>query len=256
MTDVARRTAGKPAQTLTQLWHFPAPGLGTNREYADKDGKHSPLAPGFTREQVQCDAAAQRVLTTNAGNVNLAILHAVPGTVAYTTWFGDKYPWRGWANAAPSMVSGYIPAVDLHATFSADAPIVTLLVPIPQGQTYERRIAAFTKEFSNGQTRITLTLVGGPVVQYRVAQSPTELSAGLIKATAEVLLTVTDAKGGVRGLTIGCREMALAGTTQKVSGPDFEFAVEGQRLVDVQPIRVPDGFAWKETPTGIMPVYH
>jgi len=256
VTDVARRIAGKPAQTLTQLWHFPAPGLGTNREYADKDGKRSPLAPGFSREQVQCDAAAQRVLTANADNVNLAILHAVPGTVTYTTWFGDKYPWRGWANAAPSMVSGYIPAVDLHATFSADAPIVTLLVPIPQGQTYERRVAAFAKECSNGQTRVTLTLVGGTVVQYMVAQSPTELRAGLIKATAEVLLTVTDATGGVRGLTIGCREMTLAGKVQKVSGPDFEFAVNGQRLADVQPIRVPEGFAWKETPAGIVPDYH
>jgi hypothetical protein len=255
VTDMSRRIAGKPAQTLTQLWHFPAPGLATNREYADKDGKRSPLAPGFTREQVQCDAAAQRVLTANPDNVNLAILHAVPGTVAYTTWFGDKYPWRGWANAAPSMASGYIPAVDLHATFSADAPIVTTLVPIPQGQTYEQRIAAFTKEFRNGQTRITLTLVGGTVVQYLVAQSPTELSAGLIKATAGALLTVTDATGGVRGLTIGCREISLGGTAQKVSGPDFEFAVDGQRLADVQPIQVPDGFAWKETPTGIVPDY-
>jgi hypothetical protein len=256
VSDVARRTAGKPAQTITQLWHFPAPGLATNRSYADKDGKRSPLAPGFTREQVQCDAAAQRVLTANADNVNLAILHAVPGTVAYTTWFGDKYPWRGWANAAPSMVSGYIPAVDLHATFSADAPIVTILVPIPQGQTYERRIAEFAKEFSDGKTRITVTLIDGTIVQYMVAQSATQLSAGLIKATAEALLTVTDATGAVRGLTIGCREMTLAGTVQKVSGPDFEFSLEGQRLAEVQAIQVPDGFAWKETPTGIVPDYH
>jgi hypothetical protein len=242
VTDWAKREDGQPVRELTQLWHFPAPDLKPNRNFADKDNKQHPLRPGFSKEHVTTDDQAQRVFTFNPDNVNLAILHAVPGAVKYTSYFGDKYPWRGWANASPSMVSGYVPAVDLHATFSDGGPTVTLLVPIPQGQSYEQRVVAFSKAFKDGQTRINLTFVGGTKVEYVVARQPAELTAGDISVQSEALL-VMNRNGSKEGL-------ALTRT-----GGSYVFTMENGKLERKADISVPPDFNWRENAIGLMPDY-
>ena len=230
------------ASSLTQLWHFPAPDLKGNRSFADKDDKQHPLHPGFRKEHVTADDQAQRVLTANPENVNLAILHAVPGPVRYTTYFGDKYPMRGWANVAPSMVSGYTPAVDLHATFPAGAPIVTVLVPIPQGETFGQRVTGLTKAFEDGQTRIRLTFANGTVVNYTAASRPTELTAGPATAGGEALVTM-GRDGKTEGLVLSRQ------------GDRYAFTMENGAIQRVAAIRVPLGFAWQETRAGLIPDY-
>lgn len=242
VTDWAQREDRQPAASLTQLWKMPAPDLKPNRSYAEKDNKQHPLRPGFSKEHVTTDNQAQRVLTVHPNNTNLAILHAVPGTVKYTSYFGDKYPWRGWANASPSMVSGYVPAVDLHATFAADGPIVTVLVPIPQGQTYEQRVSAFAKEFKDGQTRIDLTFADGTRVEYVVAKQAADLTADNTTVNAEGLL-VMNRNGSTEGL-------ALIRT-----GGSSAFIIKNGKKQRTADISVPATFAWRETAAGLTPAY-
>jgi formylglycine-generating enzyme required for sulfatase activity len=244
VTDWAEKVEGgdgsaSPA-ALTQLWLFPAPGLGPNRSFAERNQKQNPLYPGFSEEHVTADGKAQRVLTTHPGNVNLAILHAVPGEVQYATHFGEKYPWRGWANEKPSMVSGYVPAVDLHATFPGGGPIVTLLVPIPEGQSYDQRVVAFDKNFDGGQTRIRVEFADGTKFEYVVANQPAKLTAGPVVAEAEALLTVTR-DGATEGLAIA-RE-----------GAGYAFDVVDGKMQRGAEITVPSGFEWKDTPNGLVP---
>lgn len=231
-----------PPPPLTQLWLFPAPGLGPNRSFAERNQKQNPLYPGFSEEHVTTDNEAQRVLTTNPDNVNLAILHAVPGGVEYTTHFGEKYPWRGWANEKPSMVSGYVPAVDLHATFPGGGPIVTLLVPIPEGQSFDQRVVAFDKDFADGQTRVRVEFDDGTKVDYVVANQPAKLTAGPAVAEAEALLTLTR-DGATDGLAIA-RE-----------GGGFAFDVVDGKMQRGAEITVPSGFEWKESAGGLTPVF-
>ena len=242
ITDRATRNDGRPARSLTQLWHFPAPHLGKSRGYGAKYGQASPLSPGFEIDQVKTDASAGQVLTANPENVNLAILHAASGAVNYALHFGEKYPHRGWANMSPSMVSGYIPAVDLEATFPAGAPIVTVLIPIPQGQTYVQRVAAFTRNSADGQTRIDLRMTDGTEIAYAVSKDDTELTAGPAHAKTEALLSMTQA-GQSQGLAVTCR------------GDSYTFIVTGGKVRRTANITAPSAFAWKETPAGLVPAY-
>ncbi|MDD7984407.1 SUMF1/EgtB/PvdO family nonheme iron enzyme [Lentisphaera marina] len=239
VTDWVKRKDGQTPRELNQLWHFPAPDLTPNRFFADKDKKQHPLRPGFRREHMKVDDQAQRVLTANPENVNLAFLHAVPGKVRYNTYFGDKYPWRGWANAAPSMVSGYTPAVDLYATFSGDTPVVTVLVPIPQGETFNQRVTGFTKEFKDGQTRINLTFVNGTEVEYVAATQPTELTIGKQKAKAKALLEMT-IKGKTEGLAVSDND-------------GYAFEIDGGEMRRTADITTPKEFSWQEGEAGLEP---
>jgi formylglycine-generating enzyme required for sulfatase activity len=241
VTDWAEKAGGDAPSTLTQLWLFPSPGLDLKFwGYGNTHGGFSPLRPGFEPGHVQVDPAAQRVMTTNPDNVNLAMLHAVPGTVEYTTYFGDKYPWRGWANHRPSMVSGYVPAVDLHATFAGGGPIVTLLVPIPEGQTFEQRVVAFEKEFADGQTRIRVEFAEGSRVEYLAADQAAPLTAGLATAKADALLTLT-------------REGAEEGLVIARDGGGHAFTVADGKVRRLADIDVPSGFVWRNTPGGVIP---
>jgi hypothetical protein len=141
------------------------------------------------------------------------------------------------------MVSGYVPAVDLHASFAAtDVPLVTVLVPIPQGQTYAQRVTAFSKTFNNGQTRITLRFSDETAVEYVVAGQPTELNAGPVKAPAEALLTMTRV-----GVTEG---LALSR-----AGDSYAFTLVNGTLRRSAAITVPTGFNWRETTRGALPEY-
>lgn len=235
-------TGAPPPSTFTQLWHFPAPGLSPNRSFADRNQKRHPLSPGFDEEHVTTDDQAQRVLTTHPGNVNLAILHAAPGEVDYTTYFGDKYPWRGWANVRPSMISGYVPAVDLHATFSGAGPIVTVLVPIPEGGTLAQRVTGFSKNFDHDQTRIKLSFAGGTEVEYVLARQPMELQAGEVSTRAEALL-VMEHGGDRRGLALSR------------GGDNAAFRVSNGQMQRTTPILSPGGFTWQNTENGLVPDY-
>ncbi len=228
--------------TLTQLWLFPAPGLSPSRFFADRNQRQHPLYPGFSEEHVTTDEQAQRILTNHPDNVNLAILHAVPGEVDYTTYFGEKYPMRGWANERPSMVSGYVPAVDLHATFPGGGPIVTVFVPIPQGETLEQRVTEFSKAFENDQTRINLTFADGTEVEYVLARQPSEVQAGTISVQAEALLMM-EREGEIRGL-------ALAR-----SGDNTAFSLSEGEMQRTSEISTPDGFSWQNTENGLVPEY-
>jgi formylglycine-generating enzyme required for sulfatase activity len=247
VTDWAEKVKGpgegagaNPPSSLTQLWNFPAPGLSPNRSFAARNQNQHPLHPGFEEAHVTPDDLGQRVVTTNPDNVNLAILHAVPGEIGYTTYFGEKYPWRGWANEKPSMVSGYVPAVDLHATFAGGGPIVTLLVPIPEGQSYDQRVVAFNKNFDGGQTRIRVEFSDGTKVEYVVANQPAKLTAGPVVAEAEALLTLTR-DGVTDGLAIA-RE-----------GGGYAFDVVDGKMQRRAEITVPSGFEWKESAGGLVP---
>lgn len=242
VTDWANREDGETPREITQLWHLPAPDLKPSRSYADKDSNQSPLHPGFRKDHVTTDAQAQHALTANPDNVNLAILHAVPGNVKYTTYFGDKYPWRGWANAAPSMVSGYVPAVDLYAAFPADAPIVTVLLPIPQGKQLEQRIGKFTKDYANGRTRIKLAFSDGTDVEYVVSKEVAELTVGSVKSKAESLLVMSK-DGKTEGLSVSR------------AGDSFAFTVADGALNRTSDIIAPSGFSWQERPEGLVPAY-
>jgi sulfatase modifying factor 1 len=243
VSETGEATHASSTSPLTQLWLFPAPGLGPNRSFAERNQKQNPLHPGFSLEHVTTNNEAQRVLTTNPDNVNLAILHAVPGGVNYTTYLGAKYPWRGWANEKPSMVSGYVPAVDLHATFPGGGPIVTLLVPIPQGLCYNQRVVAFDKDFDGGQTRIRVEFADGTKIEHVVANQPAKLTAGPAEAEAEALLTVT-------------RDGTTEGLAVARSGAGHAFAVVDGAMQRTADITVPSGFEWHETARGLVPTLH
>jgi hypothetical protein len=209
---------------------------------------------GFSDEQVVVDAAAQMISTRDPGGANLFLYQAATVPVTYERFCGQLNPARGWL--APGLIGHRYAKTDVWSSWKGAAGVSQLVTAICPAPAAESAITA-TENLSKGaMVGIKLTLRDGGTVLWQSAPELVALSGGSVAVTAEMLLVVTDASGGVRGLTIGCREMTLAGKVQKVRGPDFEFAVEGQRLADVQPIRVPDGFAWKETPTGIVPVYH
>ncbi len=243
VTDWANRNDGQKAKELTQLWHLPSPNLNLQSNKSEKNRTISnPLCPGFEKEQVVCDQEAQRILTTNPENVNLAILSAVPGKLRYISSYGEKYPHRGWANLAPSMVSGYVPAVDLQVICAPDQPIVTVLVPIPQGEKYEQRVKSFSKEFTNGQTRIKLTFSDDTAVEYVVSNSVSELTAGQAKAKAEGLLLMTR-QGNTQGLSI------------TRSDKKSVFQMKNNKMSITHEMTVPVGFSWEETAKGLVPTY-
>jgi hypothetical protein len=212
-------------------------------QHAKKTAGYSKiLSPGFEKEQVVCDELEQRILTNNPENVNLAILSAVPGKIQYIRSFGDKYPYRGWANASASMVSGYVPAVDLQVVYTPEQPIVTVLVPIPQGEKYEQRVKSFRKDFKNGQTRIKLKFGDGTDVEYVVVNSLTELTTGKAKANAEGLLLMTS-QGAIQGLSMSRFDK------------NFAFQLLNNKMSITQDIKVPGGFTWQDTLQGLVPTY-
>jgi hypothetical protein len=240
VTDWASRNDGQKAKELTQLWHFPSPRLEQNSK---KTASYSRiLSPGFEKEQVVCDEDAKRILTNNPENVNLAILSAVPGKLRYIQSFGDKYPYRGWANAGASMVSGYVPAVDLLVVYTPEQPIVTVLIPIPQGENYQQRVKSFSKKFTNGQTRIKLKFSDGTDVEYVVANAISELTAGKAKTNAEGLVLMTY-QGNTEGLSITRFDKSYA------------FHVDNNQMGITENITVPSGFMWKNTKQSMVPAY-
>lgn len=242
VTDRAARLDNQPARSLTQLWHLPAPHLEKSGGYGKKYDGFSPLFPGFEKEHVQADEASGQIITTNPENVNLAILHAAPSGVKYALHFGEKYPYRGWANAKPSMVSGYLPAMDIEATFPAGVPVITVLVPIPQGETLKDRVAAFERKSAGTTSSIQLRFTDGTEVDYTVAENQAALHAGPAKAKTESLLAMT--RGGkTTGLAIS-------------RGADsYAFDVTNAKMQRTESVTSPTGFTWQNTPEGIIPSY-
>ena len=208
---------------------------------------------GFNDEQVVVDAAAQAIFTRDPGGANVFLHQAAVTPVTYERFCGKLDPARGWL--APGIGGRRYPKTDVWSSWKGEAGVSQLVTAICPSPAADSALLT-TEKLVNGTTvGIKLVLRDGGTVLWQSAPEAVVLNGGSVVVTAEALLLVTDANGGVRGLTVGCREFKFGGAAQQLAGQDFEFAVAGSALVEVKPIRVPDSFAWKETPAGLVPVY-
>ncbi len=236
--------SGNTPTRITQQWLLPSPRLGKSRAFDGRYGGFNPLLPGFEPEHVACDATTNSIVTANPQNANLAIRNVVERPMHYETYFGDKYPYRGWANVSPSMVSDYVPAVDIHATCDVgEQPLVTLLVPIPQGLALSDRLTSLRQAFDNGQCRFTATFDDGTTVSFAASSAAAALPIGEHRVTGHTALWLQSRGGRPHGLVIDGNESSYA----------FDL-IDGQ-VVATSPITAPTGFDWIETPEGIAPTY-
>jgi len=217
----------------TQLWHFPPAtpiDLPAN--------KVPPTLPGFAPDQVVADAATKRIFTQDPAGANLSILHFAAVPISYEKLYGQKFPHRGWMTAA-----GYRPAVEMHATWSGTAPLVTVLYPRRKGDT-GGSITACKALNTDVVSGFVITLADGVTVSFQTAAAPTALTGLGFNATAQTLLLTKDTKGQISGLALGATK------TQDIKPmrPDFEFSWNDGKVQEQAPIAVPAGFRWSTTP--------
>jgi formylglycine-generating enzyme required for sulfatase activity len=231
VTDWINRLDGKEAQTITQHWNLPSPALRSSGAFKGRYKGVNPLAPGFSRDQIRVDAGKGMVYTENPNNVNLALFNAPVKGAKYQIYYGDKYPYRGWANASPSMVSVLVPAVDIEASFPAGGPLVTVLVPIPQGETLSQRVTDVSQQTSGNRTTVEISFGSGVSLSYQVETS------------GVALLAVTGSGQTTTGIAIN------------EDGGGNTYEMKDGKQQNTATFTVPTGFIWKKTAEGDVPVY-
>ena len=217
----------------TQLWHFPPPA-----PVDLADNKHPPTLPGFAPDQVVADADSKRIVTQDPAGANLSILHFASVPISYEKVYGQKFPHRGWMTAA-----GYRPSVEMHATWSGAAPLVTVLYPRTKGDT-GGSITACNALNTATVSGFEMTLANGITVSFQTAAAPTDLTGFGVKATAQTFLLTKDTKGQISGLTLGATKIQDASPMR----PDFEFTCNDGKLQEQGVIALPTGFRWSTTP--------
>jgi hypothetical protein len=203
------RSAG--THRYTQVWKFAAPGAIQG-------------APGFTRNQVVARDAERLVRTADEspGAVNLALQQFGVAGLAYRSHFGDGA--YGWHALGP--VAEAVPAVDVHAEWSAAGPQVLITVITPYRGSASPLTSA-TDLSSNSRAGCRLETRDGARLTVAAAAAPSLLQVGDLNATdAELFLLLQRPGQPNAGLLIGPRESNEFGPRDKIA------------------IRIPEGHRW------------
>jgi len=231
-------------EEFSQIWNYPPP----------HEGENSPnfICPGFAPGQVRADEASKVITTIDPRGPNIHLHHFMDGPLRYERKFGEKYPHRGWFSFG--IGGEKVPAVEMHATWSGDAPLVTVIRPTPG-----RKDQAVYADLSNGPVSGFSREEGSGKATYLTASSPTRLSVRGLAAEAEAMLVVEDDQSEtVRGLILGCRSVTDQNNSVLLNtgdATDFVFEWSGDGFRVVQSLVVPRDFSWEQTPAGIVPVY-
>lgn len=232
---------------VIQQWHLPpaqreTKGHNLGPKYK---GDNNPFGPGFTIEHVTCNPSDKSIITHNPENVNLAILNVTDAEADYKTYFGQKYPYRGWANFRPSMYSGYVPAVDLQATFEiGDMPLVTLIIPIPQGKQLTDRLTTFTPMMKKKLSSFTASFDDGSTVTF------------IATNTSDKLVLGSHTVHGDTALLLSSQDQEPQGMVIDLSTDSYAFKVINGQIKPFSPIDVPQDFIWRDSKDGMVPIYH
>lgn len=232
--------------SITQQWHLPpiqreTKGHNLSPKYK---GNNNPFGAGFSIEHVVCNSPDKTILTNHPGEVNLAMISVTDATAQYKTYFGQKYPHRGWANFRPSMYSGYVPAVDIQATFEiCNAPLVTLLVPIPQGRLLSDRLTAFTHKSTDDVNHFSASFDDGTSVTFAASMHAHDLQLGNVSVHGDTAVLISGPELPQHGLLIDQ-------TTHS-----YAFEVRSGQIKTTAPINVPKNFEWVKLKDGLVPSY-
>jgi len=228
----------------TQIWKFAPPLPKENAPEV------LPVSmPGFTPDQVIIDTKNKTVRTADPKGVNLTIANIHNSTIGYQRYFGNKYPHRGWQNSA-----GFLPAVQIHTTWSGKAPMLTVLAPRDKGDKADFISGMKTNntETSSGFEMVTKDQ---SKIYCRVADKPAYLNCGNIAVTASMLLVLELPDGTRCGMALDAKGMVVNGAGIKVKYPNYEFRLTGNKLVSHSAVEIPTGFKWTSTDRGSVPVY-
>jgi len=229
----------------SQIWNYPPP----------HEGENSPnfICPGFSPGQVRADEVSKSISTIDPRGANVHLHHFMDGPVEYEMKFGEKYPHRGWFSFG--IGGEKVPAVEMHASWSGDAPLVTVIKPTPG-----RAEAATYTDLSSGPVAGFIREEGTGKATYLTARTPTRLQAGGLVTRAEALMVVEDAGSEtMRGLILGCQSVTASADTVLLPNAgeiaDFVFEWSGGDFRIVEPLVVPQSFSWEQTPDGVVPLY-
>ena len=226
-------------EEYTQIWNYPPPHEGENPANF--------ICPGFHPGQVRADEEAKAIRTIDPRGPNIILRHFMAGPIRYEMKYGERYPHRGWF--AFKKGAERVPNVQMQASWSGAAPLVTVLKPLRKrhdDDAYEALDTEAVSGFRMTQDGRTLTFL--------VGRDDQELTAGPIAVVGEALLTVADDVRTV-GVVLGCTAMRVDGHPFEPGHPGFQFEVEDSRLRRVEPVIVPAAFRWVATAKGLAPSY-
>jgi formylglycine-generating enzyme required for sulfatase activity len=242
---ITDRMQSDAARSYTTVWNF-LPRYAMERNLGD--------STGFTDAQIHIDEANQTISTRDPGAPNLYIYQASAIPVTYRRFYGALNPARGWY--APWIVGRRYEKTDVWCDWKGavgTTQLISVVCPSPDDQS---PIVASENLSQGTTTGVRLRLRSGASLVWLSSQDNDVLTAGPITAHAESLLLMTEQRGEMHGLVIGCRELTLAGQRQSTSSENVEFTSDGKAMVEQLPIRVPSGFAWVDTAAGAIPDYH
>jgi hypothetical protein len=220
---------------LTQTWNLPPPDAGGNKE--------AYFVPGFAPDDVVMDAAGKSLLARRTTGPGLAIRHFLGGPVTYEKSFGRRYPHEGWFSFG--IIGRRVPAVLLKATWKrAGAPLVTVLQPLDAAAGAE---GEFTDRSTADSSGFALTR-GNVTLEFHCADAPVLRTFGDLRVQARVVLWRREAED-VQCVVLGAERFVWQGKPLEVR----DAAVHLRGVPRVVPIRVPEGFAWREGPQGLRP---
>ncbi|MFI4912373.1 MAG: heparinase II/III family protein [Sedimentisphaeraceae bacterium JB056] len=227
---IADRLLSTGSHTYTQIWNY------------DKD---------YAKTDVNL-AAANKIITTQAYQPNVAIYNFSPVTLSYTRYYGynDGINVFGWAKDG----AGYVNAVDTHRSWSGsgDQLLISLVVPMSR-QT--EGISVTSQNATSDLITFTALADNGTSISYGARKTAGEITFGDITATAKSLLVITDTSGQSEAAALDCSSLTVAAAQQTPAYSDLKFTVSDSQLISSEAITKPIDFSWFGSDGDISPVY-
>ncbi len=223
VTDLLRNS-DKLEHTFTQIWNFPS-SEGTAREPGS----------GFAQGEVTTDTAAQNIHTTDPDEPNVWLYHSSGRPLAYTLFFGQRNPYRGWFRPG---LGDFYPAAQVFADWKSreDSILVTVIYPTPQAEPPRVEWKNTSVKDDSSRAAFSMKLANGGEVSFAAATGARSLRAGGVTEDAQMLLAVKAPDGTTRGL-------ALGGPDNPSGGEEYFFA--NNTMSKIGSISLPSGFRWK-----------
>ena len=233
-----RMEADKP-HTYSACWNFPP------KDFDTRHGK----AAGFGEDEVRFDGEHNVIQTCQSDSPNLFMHQFCTSPIAYTKYFGDLNPARGWL--APGISGRRYPKVDIHSSWDTGegtSLLVTVLSPSP---SEESPVVDSEDHSDSSSVGFRLRLTTGATIAYLAATEPRALTIDSFHASAQALL-VYQSGDGVTGVVLDGTRIRLGDREEEPPAPSAVFTVQDGDL-HFDPITIPTTFRWRE---GHGPEYH
>lgn len=231
VTDVLKNT-DRLEHTFTQIWNFPA----------SAGAAHDP-GNGFAQGEVTADDAAQNIHTSDPDGPNVWLYHSSGRPLAYTQFFGQKNPYRGWYRPG---FGDFYPAAQVFSDWKSreDSVVVTVIYPTPQAGPPAMEWKNTSVKDDPSQAAFSMKPAHGGEVSFAAATGARSLHAGGVTRVAQLLLAVKAPDGTTRGLAL---DDAPPG------GEEYLFT--NNTLSKTGSISIPAGFRWTTAAAGPSPDY-